>query len=258
VGRAVPARRRDRSLRAVRSLTSARRRTDRAGIALFETGARRALAVPCAGTGTCRSNDAGLRGPSRVARRDLCARLFDDTIESAGPSRVARLRPGREDRRQFSSSRATSGGAWAALGAAGELTPFAPLALRATLLLEVGGRVPARESVVPRDASEISHAARQAQLVPRDASEVSHAARQAQLVPRDASEVSRRTAGAAGATRCFRDLARRTAPAARTPRRHRRLARDARSASRTARKSSCCSAPPSPRTRCAQREPNGS
>ncbi len=46
-------------------------------------------------------------GPWRYAPGDPCARLFDGTIVSAGPSRVARLRLRCGDRRQLSSSGAT-------------------------------------------------------------------------------------------------------------------------------------------------------
>jgi len=101
--------------------------------------------------------------------------------------------------RSLSSSHATSGGAWAALGAARELTPFASLALRATLLLEVGDRVPARENVVPREASEVSLAARRSRRVPRDAAEASLAARYAHPAPLAASEISHATRAARAA-----------------------------------------------------------
>jgi len=108
------------------------------------------------------------------------------------------------------------------------------------------------ECVVPRDASEISLAARQAWLVRLDAPEVTPAARHPRLVRLECFRGrARRTAGAAGAARCFRalarctapaagaarcfrGLARRAAPAARAARGLRGLARDARSASRTA------------------------
>ncbi len=117
-------------------------------------------------------------GPWRYAPGDPCARLFDGTIVSAGPSRVARLRLRCEDRRRLSSSRATSGGASAASRCHAELTPFAPLALRATLLLDVGGGVQARRggcrampprSSTPRDARAWCRAMPPRSSTPRDA-----------------------------------------------------------------------------------------
>ncbi len=197
-------------------------------------------------------------GPSRYARGDPCARLFDDTIASAGPSRVARLRPCCGDRRPLSSSGATSGGASATSRCRAELTHFASLALRATLLLELGGNVQATHGGVLRDASEFAHAARRTSLVPRDASEFAHAARRTSLVPRDASEFEHAARCKSVAPRNaseFAHAARRTSVAprdasevehatraaraarhgpARTARRIRVPARDARSASRTA------------------------